>query len=124
MARKASELADAPQIRIGGEPPELPVKAIARDLMNLSGERLELTTRANPMLVKAVSIGYIYTHTFGSSYVTGRVDQVMRLAVSQGGGGRQDLIESLRAGGNPPDAYYQGGGGRRVSETDSLKVVE
>lgn len=89
---------------------ELPINRVADDLTSLEGPKLEIMTRTTIPMVKACQIGYIYAECLGSSYVRGRIDQMMRLAVSMDGGGRQDMIESLRAGGKVPDSVYEQNG--------------
>lgn len=91
-----------------GNIPDLPVNGIADKLTQEQGTKLEINTRANPKLVNAVAFGYVYTTRFHSSYVQGRLDELMRLAVSMDGKGRNELIDCLRAGGSVPDAYYNG----------------
>lgn len=91
-----------------GNMPDLPVNGIADKLTQEQGSKLEINTRANPKLVNAVAFGYVYTTRFHSTYAQGRLDELMRLAVSMDGKGRNELIECLRAGGSVPDAYYNG----------------
>lgn len=117
------ELRENPRIQIGGKKlPELPVNAAIGQLTKLKGDELEITTRSNPTLAKAASVGYIYTHTFASSYVQGRIEQIERLAISAGGQGRRDLIDAVKAGGRIPDAYY--GGERGSREFTGLREVD
>lgn len=110
--KTANDLRKEPNILMRSTP-ELPVNTAIDQLTQLSGDRLEISTRSSPMLARAASVGYIYSHTFGSGYVQGRIEQVERLAVSNGGEGRKDMIEAVRAGGRMPDAYYQGGRGSK-----------
>ena len=86
--------------------PDLPVKNVTDKLYKTDGKELEIVTRANPMLIRAVTFGNVYCGRFNSKYAQGRVDQLMRLAISMEGQGRTDLIECLRAGGSTPDAYF------------------
>ena len=58
---------------------------------------LELMTRTNPIMAKACAISYSICHTFRSTYVAGRNNQNMRLAVSKDGRGREEIVRSLGA---------------------------
>ena len=60
---------------------------------------LELMTRTNPIMARACSISYCMVATFRSSYIAGRNNLNMRLAVSQGGKGREEIVRSLGASG-------------------------
>lgn len=108
--KSAEDLRSEPRIILDGQGPELPVNTAIDQLTRTSGDDLELSTRSNPRMFAAASVGYIYTHVFGSKYVQGRVEQMERLAVSTNGQGRRDLIDTVKAGGRMPDSYVQGGG--------------
>lgn len=120
----ASDLKRAPKIDIITQSgaPELPVKAVSEKLSAESGNKLQLNTRANPKLVSAVAFGHVYVHRFNSTYVAGRLDEVMRLAVSMSGLGRQEQIELVRAGGAVPDAYFSPDGKKDRREYGYLKT--
>lgn len=109
--RTADDLRAEPRIVIDGQGPELPVNTAIEQLTQLQGDGLEITTRTSPALAKAAAVGYIYTHTFKSAYVRGRIEQTERLAISTQGQGRKDLIEAVKAGGRMPDSYITGGSG-------------
>lgn len=68
-------------------------------LTETADEPLELMTRTNPIMARACAIGYNMMFTFRSGYVCGRVNQNMRLAVSNGGRGREEIVRSLGASG-------------------------
>lgn len=94
-----------------------PVSIVVSNLLTEDGPRLELLTRNNPVLSKAVQIGFIFSNMIveeddsaGCPYVTDRMNSIMRLAVSQDGKGREDQIAALQAGGKLPDSYYDDGG--------------
>lgn len=107
MAKKdPQELRENPQIRPRSGMPELPVNTAIKQLTKLGGDELEISTRSNPTLARAASVGYIYSHVYGSKYVQGRIEQIERLAISAGGAGRRDMIDAVKAGGRIPDAYY------------------
>lgn len=99
------------------EKPLPPVSVVVSNLLTEDGPRLELLTRNNPVLSKAVQIGFIFSNmiaeeddTVGCPYVMDRMNSIMRLAVSQDGKGREDQIAALQAGGKLPDSYYDDGG--------------
>lgn len=109
-------LADPPE-RTTRDKVEAPVTGVLRNFMVEDGKRLELMTRANPTLARAAQIGFIFANMIktddgatGSAYVSGRIEQIERLAVSLSGLGRQDQIAALQAGGRLPDAYYEKSG--------------
>ena len=116
--RLATDLLDNPEMPDVGDMPETlgetPYDKAYNLLSALKGEKLEIMTRTNPRLVQAANVAYNITSAFGSQYISGKIDQLMRFAVSMGGEGRKEIVESLRAGGDMPDAYYeaQANGGR------------
>ena len=110
MAKSSSDLGRRPQFTAGRELPELPVTSVSGRLMTESGPALELMARTNPRLIQAANVGFIYSQTLGSTYVSGRIEQMLRMSVSMNGQGRRDLIDALDAGGSVPDAYYSPGG--------------
>lgn len=97
------------KIRQPGQVPELPINTVVQILTGLGGPLLQMMTRMTPQGMRAEEIGYIFVGTHGSEYVRGRLEMIERCQISIDGGGRQDMIESLRAGGTAPDAYYYGG---------------
>lgn len=122
MGRKpAKDLRENPTITMRSDSPELPVNTAISQLTKLEGTELEISTRTSPQLARAASVGYIYTTVYGSEYVRGRVEQIERLAISNGGQGRTDLIEAVKAGGRMPDAYMTGG--KRSSEYSGVWEV-
>ena len=66
-------------------------------LTETGDDPLELMTRTTPIISQACAISYTMTSTFHSSYVSGRINQIMRLAVSFGGKGRDEIVRSLGA---------------------------
>lgn len=66
-------------------------------LTETGDDPLELMTRTTPIISHACAISYTMTSTFRSSYVSGRINQIMRLAVSFGGKGRDEIVRSLGA---------------------------
>lgn len=121
MAEKKSPsdlLTEAPAKSAAREKAEAPVTAVLRNFMVEDGKKLELMTRANPTMVRAAQIGYIFSKMkktnsgrVGSDYIAGRVEQIERFGVGLSGLGRQDQIAALQAGGRLPDAYYERSGG-------------
>ena len=71
----------------------------ALDMLSvLSGPQLEIMTRTNPRMIEACNVAYNIFCNFHSEYIVGRVDQIMRFAVSMQGKGRTEVVESLKAG--------------------------
>ena len=89
--------------------PELPIKSATRIITQTEGRGLKQNTRASRGLIDAVMFAYPYIQRWGNKYVGDMVDDLMCLAISEDGKGREDIIESLRAAGSVPDAYYTGG---------------
>lgn len=86
---------------------KLPVTDVVGRLTTESGPQLEIMSRTTPRMVEAAQVGFIYSSMLGSSYVSRRIDQILRLGISASGAGRNDMIEALKAGGSVPDAYYK-----------------
>lgn len=95
------------KVRTSGQP-DLPVNTVVGILTGLGGPLLQMMTRMTPQGMRAEEIGYYYVGVLGSEYVKGKLELIERCQISLEGGGRQDMIESLRAGGSVPDAYYYG----------------
>lgn len=118
MARRtAADLAEQPRI----SPPassgvELPVNTALDRLTITDGETLEIMTRADPGVIRAAQILYIYTNVYQSAYARGRLEQLYRLKISQDGQGRRELIDAVEAGGRIPDSAL-GGYAPRYAET-------
>lgn len=129
-SRDATELLNNPAVPEVGEMPdtipETPYGMAFNLLSSLGGEKLEIMTRSNPRLVQAAQVSYCMVAQFGSSYIAGENDQLERFAVSLGGEGRKEIVESLRAGGDMPDAFYeaQSGGTRGPPRTFTDAVDE
>ena len=91
-----------------------PLTVVLDYLTTTEGEQLEVLTKTTPMLASAALIGLIYTKTIidegsdsvGCEYVSSRVEQIERMAISMDGKGRDDLISALSAGkgADPSDA--------------------
>lgn len=123
QSRDATDLLDRPDIpEVGDMPETVPDTpyAMAFDMLSaLRGEKLEIMTRTNFRLVQAAQVSYNMIAQFNSRYIAGETEQIERFAVSMGGKGREEIVESLRAGGDMPDAYYeaQTGGPRGPPKT-------
>ena len=94
--------------------PPPPVLVVVRELMTEEGSKLELLTRTNHYLARACQLGTIFGSmikdvdgTVGIGYISARIEQVKRLAVSMDGKGREELINTLHEGGSLPAEYYQ-----------------
>lgn len=122
-SRDATELLTDPIVSEVGEMPDTisdtPYGMAFGLLSALEGKELEIMTRSNPRLVQAAQVSYCMVAQFGSQYIAGENDQLGRFAVSLNGEGRREIVDSLRAGGDMPDAYYenQGATGRSVPRT-------
>lgn len=129
-SRDATELLSDPQVpEVGDMPetvPETPYGMAFSLLSALKGEELEIMTRSNPRLVQAAQVSYCMVAQFGSLYIAGENDQLGRFAVSLHGEGRKEIVDSLRAGGDMPDAFYeaQSGGVRGPPKTFTDAVDE
>lgn len=111
MSKKAASDLIANPVYLGKSQPDPPVNKAISHLTVTEGQALEEMARIHGQdMVNALSIGYIYSEMYGSDYVRGRIDQLLRLSVAKGGQGRRDLIDVVDAGGKLPDAYYNGEG--------------
>ena len=87
----------------------------ALDILTVTADDpLELMTRTNPIMARACAVSYSMMATFRSSYVSGRINQVMRLAVSNGGKGRDEIVRSLGATDTAFSSPDIGEGGGRI----------
>lgn len=109
--RIATDLLSDPSFPEIGEMPEMisgtPYDKAYNLLSSIDGKNLEIMTRTNPRLVQAATASYTLGAAFGTMYIKGKTDQLLRFAVSMGGEGRKEIVDSLRAGGDMPDAYYE-----------------
>lgn len=104
---------------IGEEPRgDTPFDTTISNLSQTSGEKLELMCRANKNIAQAATVSYNMIFRFGSKYIQGRIDQIMRLSVSKGGEGRAEMVQALQAGSGVPDSYYESEAGARATFTD------
>lgn len=97
---------------------EVPIQSAFRYLTAQDGNLLQIMTRTNPVMVNAARIGYIFDQaikyrdaegnlSYGSNYyVSGYIEQIMRLAVSLDGKSRQEIIDALGNGSKLPDSYF------------------
>lgn len=106
MPKNPQSLKRSPKFAVKSKP-DLPINSVVREMVNQSGPSLELTTRCTQQLAFAAAMGHLYGAdiSFGSDWVKSRIDQLLRLAVSIDGHGRQDLIAALAAG-QIPGEYY------------------
>lgn len=92
----------APQV------PDAPVNTVVRAQTPTTGHELEIGSRiSNKNVANALQIAYTMTECYRSSYVAGKKDLLLRMAISRDGLGRSELIETLKAGGSLPDSYYE-----------------
>lgn len=113
-------LKEDPNIDTGDETPvdkhPAPVIFVVRELLTTKGEKLEILTRSNTSMAHAVQLQGIWSrirNNNGSddrlSYVSDRVEQTKRMAVSMNGRARDELISAIDKGGNLPAEYYTNG---------------
>lgn len=103
MAKKiALEMLKNPRVSEIGEMPtaegDTPYDKAMDMLSVLSGPQLEIMTRTTPRMVEASDVAYNIYCNFHSEYIVGRFDKIMRFAVSMGGKGRGEVVDSLKAG--------------------------
>lgn len=104
-AKKPWDIAtDGP--RNNGNRPDPPVSKGLGYLTTVDGTSMEVLTRTTPKIVRAIDAGTVYVARYGSGYIQKRIEQIERLAVSNGGLGRDELIRMIEAGGRLPDSYY------------------
>lgn len=113
MTKPSSDLMDDPILPpMGGGigDSESPYDRALDILTVTADDPLELMTRTNPIMARACAVSYSMMATFRSSYVSGRINQVMRLAVSNGGKGRDEIVRSLGANDSAFDMPEHEGG--------------
>lgn len=92
------------------DPMETPFNQTVDILATTGGPKLELFCRSNKALVEAAEVCYNMAYRFHSSYIKGRMDQIMRFSVSSNGQGRGELVTALQAGSGVPDSFYESQG--------------
>lgn len=110
--KKAVDLLDQEKSRIQlprSNYPEHPARFISDRISATKGHELQLQSRANVAMARAVLFGTVYTEHFDSQFVQELLETMMRMGVGMNGEGRKENIECLRASGTTPDAYYNGG---------------
>ena len=108
MVRHAPELEKHTLFK-GNAPPEAPVSKGIENLTSEEGARLQLMSRINSKeTMQAIAIAHIFTNIYGSKYIKGRINEILRVNVSVGGQGRRDIIDIVDAGGSLPPEYYTG----------------
>lgn len=110
--RKAVELLDDPYTDFEISSTDPPVTKGMGFLAAVGGPRLEMMTRTNRAIVGGISAGSAYVQRYKSYYIRSRVERIERLAISQGGLGRSEMIQMVGAGGPVTDAYYGREGGQ------------
>ncbi len=99
--RPASDLLENPRVTDVGDMPDattMPFDRAVEMLSYESGIKLELMTRTSPQIADACNVAYNLILRYDSDYLRGQIDMIMRLAVSQKGEGRKEIVESLKAG--------------------------
>lgn len=112
MARRKqiSDLLNAPETEFEIQATDPPVSKGMGFLATQSGERLEMMTRTNRAIISGISAGNAYVARYHSQYIRGKIERIMRLAISSGGEGRKEMIAMVSAGGQVSDAFYNAGG--------------
>lgn len=95
----------------GGQVP--PVSRGMGYLTTTKGAELEILTRTSVAIVRAIDAGSVFAARYRSSYIQSRIEQMERLAISNDGQGRDEIIRVIQAGGRLPDAYYEGGAAKQ-----------
>lgn len=92
------------------EPPDIPdapVNTVVKAQTPTTGHKLEIGSRiTNRNIADALQLSYTMVEAYHSSYVAGKKDLLLRMAISKDGLGRSELIDTLKAGGSLPDSYY------------------
>ena len=105
--KKATDLFEGPPQTEDRKAQDPPVSKGMEILSTLDGVRLETVTRTNRQIVEGITAGSAYVARYNSPYIQARRDRLMRLAISMGGKGREEIIEIVKAGGQMADAYYE-----------------
>lgn len=72
-----------------------------------TGPRLELFCRSDKSIVEAIQICDNIVERFGSEYIRGVGDRILRFSISTQGRGRAELVDALKAGDGVQDSYYE-----------------
>ncbi len=90
-----------------------PVIFVVKELLTPDGEKLEILTRSNTAMARAVRLQGIWSHIRDNNrsgkeihYVSETVEQTKRIAVSLNGRARDELISAIEKGGELPPEYY------------------
>lgn len=70
------------------------------------GPMLQMMTRTTPSMRQLEDTAFILRYRFDSDYVAERLCEVERLAVSEEGRGRTDIIDVVKASGKDPEDDY------------------
>lgn len=109
--RSGGELEDEPSPMysggFGSMPEATPFDKATDLLAETKGETLELMCRTTNEVAEATAIAYAMIYRFHSSYINGRIEQIQRLTVSNGGKGRAEVVQSLQAGSGVSDGFYE-----------------
>lgn len=93
--------------------PDPPVNVGMDHLTTTDGDGLTIMSNVNNELTaRAIVICDIYTYAHGSEYMRMRGRLLKHLSIAKDKGGRLDIIDIVKAGGNLPAEYYQQGAPR------------
>lgn len=119
MTKTAKDLERNPFF-LGKDKVDAPVTKAMGHLTATEGPLLEEMARVNsPEMVKAMTVGYILSEMYGSKYIKGRMNQILRVSIADHGQGRRDIIDVVDAGGTLPEGYYSG-----QSKKHSFQIIE
>lgn len=110
--RSGAELLDEDyeDVSFESDPMETPFNQTVDIMATTGGPRLELFCRSSRSVVEAAEVCYNMVYRFKSNYIKGRMDQIMRFSVSEGGKGRNELVTALQAGSGVPDSFFEAQG--------------
>ena len=101
---------DYEDVSFESDPMETPFNQTVDIMATTGGPRLELFCRSSRSVVEAAEVCYNMVYRFKSNYIKGRMDQIMRFSVSEGGKGRNELVTALQAGSGVPDSFFEAQG--------------
>lgn len=113
MTRHAQDLKQNPLFLTKSQP-EPPVSVAMGHLTATDGDDLTIMANVNnETMARAIVICDIYAYCHGSAYMKMRGTLLKQLSVAKDKGGRLDIIDVVRAGGNLPAEFYEQGGQSR-----------
>lgn len=103
---------------------ETPFNQAFSALTQTGGNILQMMARMTPELAIALERSYLRYCKYQSDYISGRSNLLLRISVSNGGEGRKEMIEAVKAGAGVPGEYYNdpefGGATRAMSTFEKI----